>query len=182
MQFACLAPIVVAAFLCPTESSVSCGEKAKKEPEKLSEKDEATLRAVVGKHVISTARWAPGGGNPYELGKSFRVLVLPQKVGEIFKRTPVGTLRALKRIIESGSSADAHAAIAYAHAAVGYANEDPVQLICACSYAYYPTAKEFDDKNPVIPKTYRQFAVEEIDNLIADVEKQVTGETKKQEK
>jgi len=174
--------MAVAVFLFSAESSVFCGEKAKKDPDRLTEKDEAALRAVVAKHFIATGYWQPKGSKPNDPASRFRVLSLPNEVGEIYIRKPLETLRSLKKIIEVGAVADAHAAIAYAHAAVGYANEDPVQLICACSYAYYPTAKEFDDKNPVIPKTYRQFAVEHVDRLIADVEKQQTEKAKKQKK
>ena len=146
--------------------------KPVRQPDDLPAEDEAALRAIVSKHLLATANWAPGGGDPYNPSKAFRVLVLPNGVGEIFRRKPVGTLQVLKRIIESNSSSDAHAAIAYAHAAVGYANDDPVPLLHAHSYAFYPTEKEFDDVNPVIRKTYRQSAVEEIDKLIADVTKE----------
>ena len=182
LRLACLAPIAAAVFLGATWLSVSCGEKPKKDPDKLSEKDEASLRAVVAKNFIATAYWQPKGSKPNDPASRFRVLCLPLEVGEIYGRKPLETLSSLKKIIEVGPATDAHTAIAYAHAAVGYANEDPVQLISACSYAYYPTAKEFDDKNPVIPKTYRQFAVEHIDGLIADVEKQLAEKAKKQAK
>jgi hypothetical protein len=156
----------------PSDGEARPAPEPVRQPDDLSANDEIALRAIVSDHEIATSQWAPGGGNPYEPGKSYRVLSLPQGVGEIFNRKPVGTLRVLKQIIESGSPADAHAAIAYAHAAVGYANDDPVPLIHAHSYAYFPTAKEFEDMHPpVIPKNYRQFAVEEIDALIADAEK-----------
>jgi hypothetical protein len=178
LQLVGLTPIAVAVFLCTVES----GEKAKKEPDKLSEKDEAVLRAVVAKHFIATAYWQPKGSKPNDPASRYRVLCLPKEVGDLYGRKPIETLRSLKKIVEDGAVSDAHTAIAYAHAAVGYANEDPVELICACSYAYYPTAKEFDDKNPVIPKTNRQFAVEHIDQLIADVEKQLKEKAKKQRK
>jgi hypothetical protein len=155
----------------PDEGKTQAALGPARQPDDLSAEDEAVLRDIVSKHLIATAYWAPGGADPYDPFKRFRVLVLPRGVREIFERKPVGTLRVLKSIIESGSSADAHAAIAYAHAAVGYANDDPVPLIHAHSYAHYPTAKEFEDVNPVIPKTYRQFAVEEIEALITDVAK-----------
>jgi hypothetical protein len=137
----------------------------------LTVEDEAALRAIVSEHFLATAYWAPGGADPYDPIKRFRVLVLPREVREIYERKPVGTLRTLKRIIESGSSADAHTAIAYAHAAVGYANDAPAPLMHARIYADFRTAKDFDKLHRVVPKTYRQLAVEEIDRLIADVKK-----------
>jgi hypothetical protein len=155
----------------PGEGKAQSAPEPARQPDDLSAEDEAALRAIVSEHFLATAYWAPGGADLYDPTKRFRVLVLPRGVREIFERKPVGTLRVLKSIIQSGSSADARAAIAYAHAAVGYANDDPVPLLHAHSYAYYPTAKEFEDVNPVIPKTYRQFAVEEIEALITDVAK-----------
>src|ERR1043165_1557116 len=154
-----------AVFLCTAQ--VSCS-KAKKEPEKLSEKDETALRVVVAQHSIITADWQPAGSKPNDLASTYRVLVLPRDVEELSARQPLKTLHGLKKIIEAGAAADAHVAIAYAHAAVGYSNEDPVQLIVACSYAYFPTAKEFDDRHPAIPRTHRQVAVEQVDKLIED--------------
>ncbi len=150
----------------PGEGNGQPAHEAARQPNELSAEEEAALRAIVSEHVIATAYWAPGGANPYKTLNRFRVLVVPRGVSEVFERKPVGTLRVLKRIIELAPTADAHAAIAYAHAAVGYANDDPVPLIHAHSYAHYPTAKEFEDMNPVIPKTYRQFAIEEINALI----------------
>src|SRR5207253_8153416 len=62
----------------------------------LSVEDETALRATVSEHRMATARWAPGGSDPYDPFRSFRVLVLPRGVGEIYDRKPVGTLRILK--------------------------------------------------------------------------------------
>ena len=180
--FVCLSVLALAVILYGAKSSVSYGDTTTKEPDKLSEKDESALRAVVAKHFIATAYWQPKGSKPDDFSSRYRVLCLPQEIGEIYGRKPLETLRSLKKIIEVGAVADAHTAAAYAHAAVGYANEDPVQLIAACSYAYYPTAKEFDDVNPVIPKTYRQFAIEHVDRLIMDTEKQLTENATKPKK
>jgi hypothetical protein len=184
----CVVTVVAAALVCqgwlasrhrpaqpppPDAGDRERPRQSRQGPDGLSDGDEAALRAIVAEHDLATANWAPGGADPYDLSKAYRVLVPPRRVVEIYARNPLGTLRCLKKIVEGGPTADAHAAIAYAHAAVGYADDDPVPLLHAHSYAYYPTAKEFEDLNPVIPKTYRQFAVEEIDGLIERVEKQL---------
>lgn len=130
--------------------------------------DAAELRAIVAEHEIATMYWAPGGVDPESTFNRFRVLHLPQGVKVIFERNPHATLQVLKTIVESGSADDAHTAIAYAHAAVGYAHDDPVPLLHAHSYAFHPEAKQFDKMHSVIPKTYRQFAVEEIDGIISE--------------
>src|SRR5262249_52785564 len=126
-----------------------------------NEPSEAALRGIVSHHFIATGYWAPGGVNPYTTRNRFRVLVPPGEIIDIYKRNLLWTLCILKRIIETGSPADAHAAIAYAHAAVGYANDDPVPLITSHGYAFYPTAKEFDEVTPLGPETHRQCAVEQ---------------------
>jgi hypothetical protein len=137
----------------------------------LSSEDETKLRAIVSQHVFLTANWAPGGGNPYDPTIAYRVLLPPRGISEFYARKPLGTLRTLKQIVASGTTADAHAAAAYAHAVVGYANDEPVALLTAHTYSYFPTPEEFDDKNPVIPKTYRERALEELEGLIANLQK-----------
>jgi hypothetical protein len=141
-------------------------------PHGLSDEEDAELRAVVSTHQISSTRhWWPKGADENDLFQSWRVMLPPARIAQLYKVRPVGTLRCLKAIAERGSPADAYMAVAYAYAAVGFATHDSSLVHRALIRAetfMYGSRRDLEK--------HRRRGVEEMDRLIEDVETQQTGD------